>query len=163
MRGWVAKLEAGGSWERISVMQVRDDDDLDPDGRDKGSEKWSDSSGYTLKLDSTEFLNDQIWVVKKEVKCDPKAFDLIVHFLPSATSWHQAYPLPWKLIELGGGAARALTEHYPKSVSMTLIQYPSILHKRMQMSFEMKYNNQNGCKSLRNFKALWVFQKLWLG
>ena len=32
-----------------------------------------------------------------------------------------SYPLPWKLTELGEGAARTLTEHYPKSVSMALI------------------------------------------
>lgn len=65
---------------------------------------------------------------KRRVKDDPNALNLIVHFFLSAISWHQAYPLPWKLIELEGGAARSLKENYPKSVSVALIQYPSILH-----------------------------------
>lgn len=40
------------------IMQVREYDVLAPDSGGKGNEKWSDSSGYTLKLEPTELLMD---------------------------------------------------------------------------------------------------------
>ena len=56
------------------------------------------------------------------------AWRAMVHRVAKNQTWLKwlrmhavSYPLPWKLIELGEGAARTLTEHYPKSVSMALI------------------------------------------
>lgn len=57
MKRWIARVGAGKTGGN-PIKQVREYDVLAPDSGGKGNEKWSDLSGYTLKLESTELLMD---------------------------------------------------------------------------------------------------------
>lgn len=100
-------------------------------------------------------LNCDLWKKESQRWRDPTArlFALCYILAPGL-------PLAMETQRIRRRAATVLTECYPKSVSVALIQYPSILHKKIRVSFQVKSKKnfckclQNCCISLRNFKAL---------